>query len=308
MTNFGIAIHGGAGSFSQKSMTPEKAKAHETVIKQAYDAGYAILANGGTSVEAVKGAIVVLEDSPLFNAGKGSVYTNQGHVEMDAAIMNGKDLNAGSVAGVSLVKNPILLAEKVLTESQHVIISGNKALDFAQDHGLTIEDQGYFESELRYKQLQKAIASNSLALDHDEEEENKFGTVGAVALDQKGNLAAGTSTGGLVNKKHGRIGDSPLIGIGTYANNESCAISCTGHGEFFIRKVVAHEVSSRMIYKKESLDEATQKVVMEDLKSINGLGGLIAIDKSGNISMPFNTSGMFRGFKKSNGEEFVGIF
>ncbi len=308
MNNYAIVIHGGAGSFSTKSMTPEKTQAHEAVLKQAYSAGFIILEKGGTSVDAVKVAIMVLEDSPLFNAGKGSVYTNQGDVEMDAAIMEGKTLEAGSVAGVSLVKNPIALAEAVLSKSDHVIISGDKALDFAKNHNLEIESKTYFESEARQQQLQKAIANNHMALDHDEEEENKFGTVGAVALDQQGNLAAGTSTGGLVNKKHGRIGDSPLIGIGTYANNESCAISCTGHGEFFIRKVVAHEVSSRMIYKEESLEEASTAVIMKDLKSINGLGGLIAIDKAGNISMPFNTSGMFRGLRKSDGEEFVGIF
>ena len=308
MKKFGIAIHGGAGIISKTKMNKRKEEAYKKALKKAYGVGYTILKKGGSAIQAVKETIMVLEDCPLFNAGKGSVYTNQGDIEMDAAIMEGKKLKAGAVAGVSFVKNPIDLATTVMKESKHVLISGDKALEYAKEHGLKIEDKSYFEEEDRFKQYQNALVKDKVLLDHDVQENNKYGTVGAVALDKKGNLASGTSTGGMVNKKYGRIGDSPLIGIGTYANNKTCAISCTGHGEFFIRAVVAHEISSRVLYKGEPLEAAANHVIMNTLKAMGGRGGLIGIDKEGNIVMPFNTKGMYRGYKTSNGQEFVGIF
>lgn len=307
MKPFGIVIHGGAGTVSKTKMTKWKAEAYKQALKRAYTVGFLTLQKGGSSLQAVKEAIIILEDCPLFNAGKGSVFTHAGSIEMDAALMDGKRMQAGAVAGVQQVKNPILLAERVLKKSRHVLISGAQALEYAREQGLEIEEQSYFEEEERLKQYQRALAKDNIGLDHDEEPE-KYGTVGAVALDKKGNLAAATSTGGMVNKKYGRVGDSPLIGIGTYANNNSCAISCTGHGEFFIRSVVAHEVSARMLYKGESLEEASNYIIKDELVRLGGRGGLIGIDQAGNMVMPFNTKGMYRGFKNSNGEEFVGIF
>ncbi|WP_020532512.1 isoaspartyl peptidase/L-asparaginase family protein [Flexithrix dorotheae] len=305
MINFGIAIHGGAGIVSKTKMTKWKAEAYSQALKRAYSVGFLTLKKGGSAVQAVKEAIIILEDCPLFNAGKGSVYTNHGDIEMDAAIMDGKNMMAGAVASVPFVKNPIVLAETVMKKSKHVLISGTKALEYAKEQGLVIKEKEYFEEEERYKQYKRAISRDKVTLDHDDD---KFGTVGAVALDKKGNLSAGTSTGGMVNKKYGRIGDSPLIGIGTYANNQTCAISCTGHGEYFIRSVVAHEVSARILYKGQTLTQASKEVIMEELPGIGGRGGLIGIDKQGNIVMPFNTKGMYRGFKNSKEQEFVGIF
>jgi len=314
MKRFGIAIHGGAGTIHKAQMTKWKAEAYKQALKRAYTVGYLSLENGKSAVHAVKEAITVLEDCPLFNAGAGAVYTHDGEIEMDAAIMEGKKLKAGAVAGVSYVKNPILLANAVMKDGNHVLISGEKAVEFAKNMGLTLEPKSYFETEERRLQLERVLKKEGLALDHDDSveekqtDDKKFGTVGAVALDKKGNLAAGTSTGGMVNKKYGRIGDSPLIGIGTYANNKTCAISCTGHGEFFIRAVVAHEISSRMHYKGETLKEASDKVIMEVLPKLGGRGGAIGIDKDGKVVMPFNTKGMYRGYKLSDGKEFVGIF
>lgn len=308
MNRFAIAIHGGAGTISKTKMTKWRAEAYRQVLKRAYTVGFLTLKNGGKAAEGVIEAIRILEDCPLFNAGKGSVYANNGAIEMDAAIMEGKKLKAGAVAGVPFVKNPICLAQKVMSVSKHVLLSGNGALDFAKQHGLALEEKSYFEEEERFQQFQEALARDQVTLDHDQQEQDKFGTVGAVALDKKGNLAAGTSTGGMVNKKYGRIGDSPLIGIGTYANNKSCAISCTGHGEYFIRAVAAHQVSSRMLYKGESLEQAAGNLINNQLKAMGGRGGLIGIDKQGNITMPFNTRGMYRGFKRWDDQEFVGIF
>jgi beta-aspartyl-peptidase (threonine type) len=289
-------------------MTKGKAGAYTQALKSAYSAGYLVLEKGGSAIQAVKETIIILEDCPLFNAGKGSVYTNDGEIEMDAAIMDGRKKAAGAVAGVSLIKNPISLAENVMGKSKHVLISGEKALEFARQNGLEIEDKTYFETRERLIQYQKALEKDNVTLDHDDGENTKFGTVGAVALDKKGNLAAGTSTGGMVNKKYGRIGDSPLIGIGTYANNKTCAVSCTGHGEYFIRAVVAHELSSRLMYMGETLELAAENIILKELKAAGGRGGLVAMDKFGNITMPFNTKGMYRGFKKSDGKEFAGIF
>lgn len=293
---------------SRITMTHWKERAYHEGLRRALTVGSNILAKGGKAIDAVKEAIVVMEDSPLFNAGKGSVFTYGGEHEMDAALMDGKNLKAGAVAGIKQVKNPILLAEAVMRKSKHVMLSGEAALEFAKKQGLILEDKAYFYDEFRFKQWQKARAKGEVALDHDEEEEKKYGTVGAVALDVRGNLAAATSTGGMVNKRFGRIGDSPVIGAGTYADNESCAISCTGHGEFFIRMVVAHEVASLVKYGGKSLQEAADIVVMEKLKKIGGRGGLIGLDRKGNIAMPFNTKGMYRAFKKEGQPEFVGIY
>lgn len=308
MKHYGIAIHGGAGTVSRTIMTKWKAEAYRQALKRAYTVGYHTLHKGGSAMEAVTESILILENSPLFNAGKGSVFTHQGTHEMDAAVMNGKNLKAGAVAGVQSVKNPILLAMAVMKKSKHVLISGPQALEFARKQDIELAPLEYFYDEYRYKQWQKVMSLDTVTLDHDEEEGKKFGTVGAVALDKKGNLAAGTSTGGMVNKKYGRIGDSPLIGIGTYANNNSCAISCTGHGEFFIRAVVAYDVSARMVYNNQTLREASDILIHEVLRKQGGKGGLIGIDRQAQVVMPFNTKGMYRGFKTSQNEEFVGIF
>lgn len=309
MAEFGIAIHGGAGTVSNTKITKWKAQAYEEVLRRAYTVGYLTLQKGGRALDAVTEAILVLEDSSLFNAGKGSVFTHKGANEMDASIMNGANLNAGAVAGIQLVKNPILLAKTIMKKSKHVLLTGVDALEFAKEQGLDIEPEEYFYDEFRYQQWQKALAKDTVTLDHDSEAgDKKLGTVGAVALDKKGNLAAGTSTGGMVNKKYGRIGDSALIGSGTYANNETCAISCTGHGEYFIRNVVAHDVAARMQYKGISLEEASNELVHGVLKKAGGRGGLVGIDRQCNIVTPFNTKGMYRGYKKSNGEEFAGIY
>ncbi|MDW3195837.1 MAG: isoaspartyl peptidase/L-asparaginase [Cytophagales bacterium] len=305
MKPFAIAIHGGAGTVSKTKMTKWKAEAYEQILKRAYTVGYKTLEKKGSSLDAVVEAIMIMEDSSLFNAGKGSVFAHDGAFEMDASLMEGQKLNAGAVASVSHVRNPILLAACVMKKSRHVLISGEQALTYAKENDLKTEPTEYFYDEFRYKQWQRALKKDQVELDHDDE---KFGTVGAVALDKKGNLAAGTSTGGMVNKKYGRIGDSPLIGIGTYANNESCAISCTGHGEYFIRSVVAYDISARMLYRDQTLEEATREVIMEKMPAMGGRGGLIGVDKHGNVVLPFNTKGMYRGFKSYNGDEFVGIF
>jgi len=308
MKDYGIAIHGGAGTVSKTGMTKWKAEAYRQALKRAYTVGYHTLHKGGSALEAVTEAILILENSPLFNAGKGSVFTSKGEHEMDASIMDGKKLRAGAVAGVRQVKNPILLAIAVMKESRHVLISGDQALEFAREHKIELAPREYFYDAARFKQWQKVAAHDGITLDHDQQDGKKFGTVGAVALDKKGNLAAGTSTGGMVNKKYGRIGDSPLTGIGNYANNASCAISCTGHGEYFIRAVVAHDISARMLYQGLSLKDASETVVLKLLPEMGGKGGVIGIDGQGNIAMPFNTKGMYRGFKNSRNEEFVGIF
>ncbi len=306
MKPYGIAIHGGAGTVSKTTMTKWKAKAYKESLKRAYTVGYHIIDKGGSALEAVIESIRIMEDTSLFNAGKGSVFTHEGNHEMDAAIMDGKKMRAGAVAAVQLVKNPIDLAYAIMKKSKHVLLSGVQALEYAKEIGITTKPKEYFYDEFRFKQWEKALRNDRVQLDHDEE--RKFGTVGAVVLDKKGNLAAGTSTGGMVNKQYGRIGDSPLIGIGTYANNKTCAISCTGHGEYFIRSVVAHEISARMMYNHQSLKEAAEAVILGELVEKGGRGGMIGIDRDANITLKFNTKGMYRGFKKSDGQEFVGIF
>ena len=312
MNKYAIAIHGGAGTILKSTMTPEKEKAYLDGLKNAIEAGETILKNGGSSLDAVEKAVRSLEDNPLFNAGKGAVFSNSGKNEMDASIMNGEDLTAGAVAGISNVKNPISLAKGIMQKSEHVFLAGNGAIEFAHLIGTEFEEDAYFFEQMRFDQLQQAKQSDGVFLDHTtdkfENGEKKFGTVGAVALDIHGNLAAGTSTGGMTNKKFGRVGDSPIIGAGTYANNETCAISCTGHGEFFIRSVVAHDISCLIEYKGLSLKEACDFVVMDKLVKIGGEGGLIAIDKNGNIELPFNSEGMYRAKKSEDGALFIKIY
>lgn len=303
--NFGLAIHGGAGTILRSCMTATMQAEYEAGLQKALDAGYAVLENQGSSLDAVEAAVVALEDFPLFNAGRGSVFNHLGKHEMDASIMSGKTLEAGAAAGISGIKNPVRLARMIMQQSEHVMMSGKGAETFAAQHGLETADDEYFFNDFRYRQWQEIKGSDSFQLDHTDK---KFGTVGAVALDIHGNLSAATSTGGMTNKKFGRVGDTPIIGAGTYANNATCAISCTGHGELFIRAVVAYDISCLMEYKGLSLEEACNVVVHEKLVKIQGEGGLVAIDKNGNIALPFNSEGMYRAFRKSNGEQAVSIY
>lgn len=305
---FSIAIHGGAGTIQKNQMSKEKEKAYTSALSFALNQGYEALEQGKSALDAVEIAVTALEDSPLFNAGKGSVFTNTGIHEMDASIMEGKKLFGGAVAAVSGIKNPIRLARKIMEDSGHVFLIGDGALEFAKEHGFNTEPDEYFYDELRYQQWQETLKSGVVQLDHSPLKEQKFGTVGAVALDQFGNLAAATSTGGMTNKKFGRVGDSPMLGAGNYANNQTCAVSCTGSGEFFIRGVVAYDVSCLMEYKGYSLSKACEEVIQERLLKIGGDGGLIAVDTLGNICLEFNTEGMYRGMKKSSGEEVIGIY
>ncbi|KAA9331120.1 isoaspartyl peptidase/L-asparaginase family protein [Adhaeribacter soli] len=313
-----LVIHGGAGNISRESMTPDKEKAYTEGLNAALAAGYAVLEKGGTSLDAVEAAVRVMEDNPLFNAGKGAVFTNEGKNELDAAIMDGATLKAGSVASVTTIRNPITAARTVMEKSPHVMMVGKGAEKFAKEQKLEIVNPSYFYSEPRFKQLQKAKEEDKQTLDHSSDttgstlpifmEGKKFGTVGAVALDKYGNLAAATSTGGMTNKRYGRVGDAPIIGAGTYANNKTCAVSATGHGEFFIRYTVAHDISALMEYKHKSLRKATEKVVLEKLLKAGGEGGVIAVDRKGKIAMPFNSNGMFRAYKTAKGETQTLIF
>ncbi|MEO8710571.1 MAG: isoaspartyl peptidase/L-asparaginase [Parafilimonas sp.] len=306
---FTIAIHGGAGTILKEEMTPELERSYKEGLQQALAAGYAILEKGGTATDAVIAAVVVLEDNILFNAGRGAVFTKKGLHEMDAAVMNGIDLSAGAVCGVSNVRNPIELAAKVMRNSEHVILSGDGANDFAQKQNVKVEADEYFFSQFRYDQWQAMRNSDDYVLDHSKQTiEKKFGTVGAVACDINGNIAAATSTGGMTNKNYGRIGDSPLIGCGTYANNKTCAISCTGHGEPFIKAVAAYDVSCLMEYANMNLHDAMNKVVNEKLVTINGEGGMIGVDAQGNFALLFNCEGMYRGAKNSKGFEEIAIY
>lgn len=314
MQPFSIAIHGGAGTILKEDMTPDLEIAYINALSDALKAGYAVLEQDGTSINAVKAAIVVLEDNLLFNAGRGAVFTKKGVQEMDAAIMDGKTLNAGAVAGVRNVRNPIELAEEVMLNSNHVFLSGKGANDFAIKQGIKLEPDEYFFSQFRYDQWKVLRDSDNYSLDHTHQgleelmKDKKFGTVGAVACDAFGNIAAATSTGGMTNKKYGRIGDSPLIGAGTYANNKTCAISCTGHGEPFIRAVAAYDVSCLMEYKGMSLQEAMNEVVNVKLLKMDGEGGMIGVDAQGNAAMIFNSAGMYRAVQRSNGEHIIGIY
>jgi len=305
---FSLAIHGGAGTLVKGQMTPSKENAYRKALELALDQGYALLNDGGSAVDAVEKAVEVLEDSPLFNAGKGSVFTADGTHEMDAAIMNGKTLDAGAVSLIHGIKNPIALARDVMEKSDHIFLAGEGAMKFAKSLKYNLEDASYFYDEFRYQQWQDIKGTDSFQLDHTAKKESKFGTVGAVACDQRGNLAAATSTGGMTNKRFGRVGDSPMIGIGNYANNKTCAVSCTGSGEFFIKGVVAYDVSCLMEYKGLSLSDAASEVINKRLLEIGGDGGLIAVDIHGNIAMPFNTEGMYRGSKTSFGEKRISIY
>lgn len=314
---FAIAIHGGAGTISKAKMTADKRQAYEAKLNQAVEAGYNLLKAGKSSQQAVIAAIQVLEDSPLFNAGKGAVYTFDEKHELDASIMNGKTLNAGAVAGVRTVKSPIALAERVMEKSVHVMLSGAGAETFAKQQKLEQVENSYFDTPHRYESLLKAkkkLAEKEQELKDFQaahmllDAEYKYGTVGAVALDKDGNLTAGTSTGGMTAKRYGRVGDSPIIGAGTYANNESCAVSATGHGEYFIRYHVAADICARVQYQQKTLQEAADTVVNGVLVEAGGSGGIIAIDAKGNIAMPFNSSGMYRASMSSKDGKFIGIF
>jgi len=308
MNPFSIAIHGGAGTLLKGQMTEEKEVSYKNTLQQAIEAGYGILESNGCALDAVTEAVKVLEDSPLFNAGKGAVFTSNGKHEMDAAIMEGQFLKAGAVSLITNVKNPILLARDVMENTEHVFLAGNGAMSFAKSLGYVFEDDEYFYDELRFQQWKALQGSEAFQLDHSTQKDTKFGTVGAVACDQHGNLAAATSTGGMTNKKWGRVGDSPMIGAGNYANNETCAVSCTGSGEFFIRGVVAYDVSCLMEYKGLTLEQAASEVIHKRILKIGGDGGLIAVDRFGNVTLPFNTEGMYRGFKRSNGETSIDIY
>ncbi len=314
MSRYTLVIHGGAGTILKEDMTPELEAAYLEGLEAALAAGYAVLEEGGVAVNAVKAALVVLEDNLLFNAGRGAVFTKKGVQEMDAAIMDGSNLHAGSVAGVRNVRNPIELATEVMRNSNHVFLSGKGANDFAIKQGIKLEPDEYFFSQFRYDQWKALRDSDNYSLDHTHQKleelmrDKKFGTVGAVACDQDGNIAAATSTGGMTNKKYGRIGDSPLIGAGTYANNRTCAISCTGHGEPFIRAVAAHDVSCLMEYKGLTLEQAMQVVVNEKLVALEGEGGMIGVDAQGNPAMVLNCAGMYRGYRSSDGTTQVSIY
>ena len=299
-----IAIHGGAGTLPRTEMRPEIEAQYRADLAVALDKGYDELAKGGSSLDAVVVAVKVLEDSPLFNAGRGAVFTHDGINELDAAIMDGATLKAGAVASLRHIRNPIELARRVMDKSPHVMMIGDGAEEFALEQGVPLVPRDYFHTERRWQQLEQARRGDSQAAAR----LNYFGTVGAVALDSHGNLAAATSTGGMTNKKFGRVGDSPLIGAGTYANNATCAISATGHGEYFIRAVVGHDISALMEYRRHKLDQAVKLVVQDKLVHMGGEGGVIAVDRAGNIALEFNSEGMFRGARTSTGRRDIAIY
>ena len=306
---FAIVIHGGAGNITPENLSAERQEEYKIKLVEAVTTGYNILKKGGSSLDAVEQTIHVLEDSPLFNAGKGAVFTNAETNELDASIMDGKTLNAGASAGTKTVKNPISLARAIMEKSPHVMFIGQGAETFAKEQSLELVSPDYFSTEKSLNSLKKLKErENSTAFLSTKENDWKFGTVGCVALDKKGNLAAGTSTGGMTNKRWGRVGDVPIIGAGTYANNATCGISATGWGEFFIRNVAAHDISAMMEYKGLTLEEAAKEEIQNKIPKLGGNGGIVSIDKYGNIVMEFNTSGMFRASMDENGELFVGMF
>ncbi|MDT8394119.1 MAG: TSUP family transporter [Bacteroidales bacterium] len=300
-TEWVIVVHGGAGAGSPASISPEKQTAYTEAISHALDLGSEILAKGGSSLDAIEAAIRSMEDNPVFNAGKGAVFTAAGINELDASIMDGRDRNAGAVSSVTNIKNPISAARLVMEQSPHVMLIAEGAEEFAAMHGIEIVDPSYFYTSSRWESLQRIK-------NREEEENRKLGTVGAVALDKAGNLAAGTSTGGMTNKMHGRVGDSPIIGAGTFADNQNCAVSATGHGEYFIRNVISYDIAAMMTYAALSVEEAADSAIFGKLKPLGAEGGIIAVDKDGNMAMPFNTSSMIRGFRSSTGEWAVAIF
>jgi L-asparaginase / beta-aspartyl-peptidase len=305
-----LAIHGGAGALSKTDMTPEKEQQYRTALDSALTIGETILKSGGTALDAVTQTIVFLEDCPLFNAGRGAVFTHEGENELDASIMEGKTQAAGAIGGVKTIKNPITVARMVMEKSKHVMLTGRGAEQFAREQGVPVCDPKWFYTEARWKILQETIEKEKKKEKSGALYQNpdyKYGTVGCVALDQQGNLAAGTSTGGMTNKRWNRLGDTPVIGAGTYASNDACAISCTGHGEFFIRYAVAYDVYALMSYKGMGLADAANFVVKQKLVEKGGEGGLIAVDKNGNVALPFNSEGMYRGWAKPGVRE-VGIY
>ncbi len=310
---FAIVIHGGAGTILKKNLSDEKENEYKAKLEEAIKVGYNILKQGGTSLDAVEKTINILEDSPLFNAGKGAVFTNAETIELDASIMDGKTLNAGASAGTKKVKNPINLARKIMDVSPHVMMAGEGAETYAKEQGLELVDQDYFKTENRLNTLNRVKANEisktkTTAFYDTDIKDSKFGTVGCVALDKSGNLAAGTSTGGMTNKRFGRVGDVPIIGAGTYANNATCAVSGTGWGEFFIRATVAHDISALMEYKGLTLQEAAHEVIQKKVPNLGGNGGVIAVDKNGNMVMDFNTAGMYRATMNDKGELYIGIY
>ncbi|EMT6381614.1 isoaspartyl peptidase/L-asparaginase [Providencia rettgeri] len=312
-----LVIHGGAGTITKNTITPEQEKAYQDKLNEALKAGYNVLNKGGSSLDAVQASINVMEDSPLFNAGKGAVFTHDGKNEMDASIMDGSNLKAGAVAGVTNIKNPINAAYAVMTKSLHVMMVSKGAEQFAAEQGIEIVDPSYFRTDFRWEQLQKAKEKEKVVLDHDGKTaalfvdpmlyDYKYGTVGAVALDKQGNLAAGTSTGGMTNKRYGRVGDSPIIGAGNYADNNTVAVSATGSGEMFIRTATAHNIAAQVKYNKATLSDASRNA-LDDVKAIGGSGGVIVLDKSGNYAMEFNSEGMYRGTIGDDGIPHVSIY
>ncbi len=309
MSLFSIAIHGGAGTIRREDLTDDQEKTYLAGLAEALEAGYIKLEKGGTAMDAVRAAVIVLEDNSLFNAGKGSVFAKNGMHEMDAAVMDGQTLLAGAVSAVKSIRNPIELAYAVMTQTPHVMLNGSGANDFADAIRLRKEPDEYFFSQFRYDQWQQVKETDKTSLDHDIAIKNKkFGTVGAVACDAQGNIAAATSTGGMTNKIWGRVGDSSVIGAGTYANNKTCAISCTGHGEMFIRAVAAYDVSCLMEYKGLALKEAMKIVVMDKLPLIDGEGGMIGVDTKGNTALLFNSEGMYRGVMNNAGVKDIAIY
>jgi beta-aspartyl-peptidase (threonine type) len=310
--NFAIAIHGGAGTIRRQFMTENQEKAYRDGLTESLDAGHRILAQGGSSLDAVMQAVIVMENNPLFNAGKGAVFTHEGTNEQDACVMDGATRAVGAVAAVKRIASPISLARLVMEQSKHVLLCGDGAERFAAANGMALVEPEFFYTKHRWIQLQQALNEEArqqksvLQLDHSDDK--KMGTVGAVALDTHGNLAAATSTGGMTNKRYGRIGDTPIAGAGTYADNATCAISATGVGEFIMRIVLAHDIAALMQYKNMSLTDAANLVVMEKLTALGGSGGIVAIDSHGTITMPFNSEGMYRGYKLADGTGEIAIF
>ena len=316
MSEYTLTIHGGAGTILKQNMTTELEAAYRKGLEDALNAGYILLEKGRSALDAVLAATMSLEDNILFNAGRGSVFAKDNSQEMDASIMDGRTLMAGAVSAVTNIRNPVELAYAVMTKSPHVMLIGQGANDFAKTHGIKTEPEEYFFSQFRHDQWKQLQGSDESALDHNVAVKDlpvgqagkKFGTVGAAACDMQGNIAAATSTGGMTNKQWGRVGDSSIIGAGTYANNKTCAISCTGHGEMFIRAVAAYDVSCLMEYKGLSLQEAMNVVVNDKLIKINGEGGMVGVDAKGNAAMIFNSAGMYRGMRSSDGSSEVAIY
>lgn len=304
-----LAVHGGAGAIARDIITPDLEAQFRAGISDALDAGYARLQQGGSSLDAIEAAISSLEDCPLFNAGRGAVFTHKGQIELDASCMNGQTLAAGAVTCVQGIQNPIQLARRVMENSNHVLLSGQGAEEFALEQGFPRLTPDYFFTQLRWDQLEESRRAGKMMLDAvDVPREHKFGTVGAVALDAGGNLAAGTSTGGMTNKRYGRVGDSPIVGAGVYANNRTCAVSSTGHGEFFIRGVVAYDISALMEYRGLTVQAAAEEVIRHKMPALGGSGGVIALDALGHLAMPFNTVGMYRGSVTRAGQKQVDIW